>query len=275
MTTALTLGFLEAHPREAARLVAQLPVRQVVEFVRETPPDTVSRFLSHLPAGTSALCMKNLDLEVAARVIEDMDVATASLILRRVRPRRRAAIMAKLSTTKSAPLQLLLDYPADTAGAVMDPMGMTLTADISAGAALRQVRMGQHKPQHYFYVLGDRHDVLGYTSLHDLFFSARHAYVGGLMRTAVTAVPARRSIASLQHSPLWREVDVLPVVNHRQTYLGLIRFAMVHGESPADVAPTEPGLEIVWQVLETAGSFVGSLLAAPTRPEPDEDKKDA
>ncbi len=265
MPTSLTLEFIQTHPREAARLVSQMPLRQVFDFLREVPHEAVSRLIAQMPASTGAHCLQSLDSAVAASVIEDLDITTAALLLRRLEPQRRRAILSALQTIKATPLQLVLDYAPGTVGASMDPRAMTLLADVSVDEALRQVRMSHHKRQHYFFILGDQHNVLGYVSLHDLLFASKQSHVGALMHTEIETIPARSRLESARYSMQWRDLDILPVVNQRQAYLGVLRFGAVH---PADVhqeAPAGAGFDVLWGVVEACWWFIGQLLTSTDR----------
>ncbi|MDH3280974.1 MAG: CBS domain-containing protein [Gammaproteobacteria bacterium] len=274
MPTDLTLGFIEAHPRDAARLVAQMPIRQVSAFLREVPPAAISTLIMHMPANIGALSLQSLDHGVAAGVIEELDITTAALLLRRLKPRPRRIILSALQTVKAAPLRLVLDYPPGTVGSLMDPRAMTLQPDMSVEQALRQVRMSNHKNQHYFFVLGDEHDVLGFVSLHDLLFAPKQHHVGALMHPETEIIPARSQVESIRHEPQWRHMDVLPVVNQRQAYLGVIRFASVHVDAEDGHVPEGTGVDVLWGLVEASWSFVGSLLAAPERDDGDKSKDD-
>ncbi len=274
MPTSLTLEFIEAHPREAARLVSQMPLRQVLDFLREVPPESISKLITHMPAGIGGLCLQSLDRTIAASVIEDLDITTAALLLRRLEPKRRGAILSALQTVKATPLQLVLDYAAGTVGSLMDPRAMTLQPDISVEEALRQVRMSNHKSQHYLFVLGDEHDVLGYVSLHDLLFASKQSRVGTLMHSAPDLIPARSKVESIRQHAQWRHIDVLPVVNQRQAYLGVIRFASLHADDENHSAPDAAGFELLWGLAEVCWSLVGNLLPAPEKTKRDERKDD-
>ncbi len=265
MPTSLTLEFIQAHPKEAARLVSQMPIRQVVEFVREVPPDAISVLITHMPANAGAFCLQSLDRTVAASVIEDLDITTAALLLRRSEPKRRRAILSVLQTVKATPLQLVLDYAPDTVGALMDPRAMTLQPDLSVEEALRQVRMSKHKSQHYFFVLGDEHNVLGYVSLHDLLFASKQNYVGSLMHSEIEPVSARSRLEPIRNHAQWRHLDMLPVVNQRQAYLGVIRFGAIHADDENHEPRGAAGFELLWDLVEAFWSFVGQLLATPDK----------
>lgn len=267
MPTDLTLEFIDAHPRDAARLIGQMPIRQVIGFLRELPTAAVGKLVAQLPASIGAAGLQGLDHAVAARVLEDVDTTTAALLLRRLKPRARRLILSAVHAVKAAPLRLVLDYPAGTVGSVMDPRAMTLQPDLSVEQALRQVRMSNHKDQHYFFVLGDHHDVLGFVSLHELLFAPKQHHVGTLMNPDTEPIPARSRIETVRQQSLWRHIDILPVVNQRRAYLGALRFAAIHGEIEEDQPSEATSIDVMWGLLEASWSLVGSLLAAPARDE--------
>jgi Mg/Co/Ni transporter MgtE len=201
-----------------------------------------------------------------------LDITTAALLLRRLDPKRRGATLSAMQTLKATPLQLVLDYPPGTVGSLMDPRAMTLQPDASVEEALRQVRMSNHKTQHYLFVLGDEHNVLGYVSLHDLLFASKQGHVGTLMNPDTALIPARSKVESIRHHDQWRQMDVLPVVNQRKAYLGVIRFASVHTEEENHKDSNPTSFELLWGLAEVCWSLVDNLLPTPKQTGPDQRK---
>ena len=79
----------------------------------------------------------------------------------------------------------LLEYPADTAGAIMNPHVATLKPSMTIDNAISAVRKmrDEYENIYYLYVLGDDDELAGVVSIRELLLSQKGDLVGDIMET--------------------------------------------------------------------------------------------
>jgi len=142
ITTARALDdcFLRDYPREAARELEVLPVEQGGEVLARQPLAVLVRIWEHLLPEAGERLLPELGEDRAAELLAELEPATAAKVLIRLQPGRRDAYLGRLAKATANELRRLLDYPADAAGALMDPRPAVFRGEQTADEALQALR---------------------------------------------------------------------------------------------------------------------------------------
>lgn len=223
----LSHEFISEHSLDAAKIIEKLPVEDTVQFLNEVPPDLAAKVSDLMPPFMVAQCLEHMDDKRAALIIEKLSVEVATALLRRVEESKRLAIIEALPDDIMKSLSLVLKFPANTAGALMDPQVFTLFNDISVKEAIKDVR---NNPQHVFYhmpVISREQILLGVVNIRELMISEPESRVASVMHTgAGKLLPSANRETILAH-PDWRIYPELPVVDQAGVFLGLISYQVV------------------------------------------------
>jgi magnesium transporter len=124
----------EASPGEAAALLAAQPPASAADVMRRLSPGQAAAVLVKLPDGAARLLLDQLG----------PDRATA--LLARLQPDERDRLLGLLPAPLAKELRDLAGYPADTAGALMDPRVTAFPGDVRVETVLGRLRrLGQRR----------------------------------------------------------------------------------------------------------------------------------
>lgn len=220
----MAVAFASTHPEEAARTLELQSPETCAQFLdahaRSMPPELLQRMLPHY---VSRVC-SHLESRRLSEIFSEVDASFIAAILRTLPVKQRNSILGYLPTTKRAAVQLLLNFPEDSVGSRMNSNVATLPIDSDADAARRFVKLGGNlmESERLFVVDRDRR-LAGYTSHIDLAQAKKRQPLTSIMVPDTRALLSRTSIeTAVQHSA-WAQVDIMPVVNRNQHFIGAIR----------------------------------------------------
>ena len=216
-------AFVRGHPREAARVLENLSLRQVAAFVARLPPDLAAALMETLEASTASACLERMEAAPAAEALARVPLEGAAALLRRCRPEARTAILALLPPAPGRHLELLLGCREDTAGALMDPRVLTMPPEVTAAEAVARVSARPEQVTHYIYVVERDRTLAGALSLRELMAGPPEAPVSALMHGDVVRLRMDDSLASVRVHPGWLEFHVLPVLDDQGRFAGALR----------------------------------------------------
>ena len=215
--------FIRGHPREAARVLENCSLDELVSFFARTPPDLAAPLLETMEASAAAGCLERMEAGRAAEALAGVPLERAALLLRRLLPEARQAIQPLLPPGPGQDLDLLLSCREDTAGALMDPRVLTLPPEVTAAEALARVRAQAEHALHYTFVVERDQSLAGVLSLRELMAGRAQAPVSALMRREVVCLRMDDSLASVRVHPGWLDFHVLPVLDEQGLFAGALR----------------------------------------------------
>jgi Mg/Co/Ni transporter MgtE len=151
-------------------------------------------------------------------------------------------------------LRGLLEFPENTAGAMMDPQVLALPEDLTAREALIRVREAAADTGYNLYVVDRQQRLAGVLNLRELFLARPRSPLSDLMIRDPLSVPASTGAAALLGHPGWKRVHSLPVVDEQGAYLGTIRYRTLRALEQELLAPRAHDAD--------AAKALGELLAA-------------
>ncbi len=194
--------FRQLAPADAAAVITELETTDAVEFLETLPDDRVAACLDLLP--------RTIATDLIGIFAED----------------RRAAILSALPAEKSAAVSMLLRYPPETAGGIMDNRFVAVRAQETIEESLGRIRAASIRPADdvsYIYVTDEAQKLVGVVSLRDLVFSSGHRRIREIMNPDarfVRVTDDQEEIARLIRHTSFLGV---PVVDEQQRLVGLVR----------------------------------------------------
>ena len=200
------------EPSEVALLFQWLPDEELPELLEELSPADAARILRTLSRAEAAELLEDMDPDDATDVVEQMPEDEAREILVRMRPE------------EASELRELSRYSPETAGGIMTPAFVAVTADATAEEAITAIRqlVDDAETVNYIYVIGPDRKLLGVLSLYRLLLSPGETPVRELMAPSTVRVraDADREVAARLLTD--RNLLALPVVDDEDHLLGII-----------------------------------------------------
>lgn len=235
---ALVGDFTRRYPEEAARAIERLPVETAARQLQSVPASQAAGVLERLTPDFAARTLARLPDDSVGRALTVMDPGRAVTLLEWLDRDVRERYLALLEPGAAKELRGLAEYPADSAGRLMDPRVTMLHEDATARDALARIRAGGRRSQAELFVVDGEGRLVGGVALQDVAMAPLTEKVGGLARplAGVFAVATRAEVVERLGDGA---LASLPVVDVDNRLLGVIRPAtlvsMAQEEAGADL----------------------------------------
>ena len=224
LDTALASELLERFPDEAARTLEALPVAQREKLLSVAAVQPAAQVLRRLAAHGLGELLAQLEPERLAAMLSELEIDVAARILRHLEPERRTRVLEALDRSRARSLRTLLRHREDSAGALLDPDVLGLSASHSANTALELMRAHPAHARYNLYVVDDDQHLIGVLNLRELMLAPADAPLRQVMHPATHQIPSHADRHQIASHPGWRDVHAIPVVDADGTFLGAIRY---------------------------------------------------
>lgn len=264
--------FIERYPDDAARVLEQAAPETRAKVLEAVSAPAGAALLGSMSPHAAAASLSCLAASEAAEVMSRLPVELAAALALRLDAATRGALLNALSGRISVPLRLMLRFPPGSVGSLIDPRVATLRSSTRIGEAAEIARRAPELLRKYLYVLDETHRLTGVVDTRHCLLQNPERLVGSLERKDPVALRARANIREARLNPAWERFPVLPVVDHRGVFLGVVRrmsllqaiaaeTAEAPKESLTDLALALAGL--YWEA--TTGLLHGALKEEGTR----------
>ena len=249
----LVTSFFQTHPDDAAKTLELRETQEAASLLEAIEPDAAAAVVGRMAAPSSASFLAAMNPEPAAAVLSELPMDTAVRLLRQMDPPVQETLLGLLPDRISHPARLLLQYPENTAGALMDPMATAIPEDVAVEQVDLLIRHDPGGVFYYLYVVDRGHKLTGVVDLRQLMRAEPSAPVSSIMHTHLTTLPAAMDLITLLRHPGWRDFDALPVIDEKGIFLGMIRQRLVRQLSQS--AKQEGHSMESWEVLLALGEL--------------------
>lgn len=220
---AVNRQFLLQHPAQAADTIDGFSKGAAVELLTGQQADAVAAVWRHLSPARIDEVVPELPDKLLKHVLQILDPSLLAVSLLRISAESRDRCLELLPRRVAGEVRRLMDYPPGSAGRVMDSRVPSFRGELTAGAALQQLR--QHKPRdlrQLFIVDSDR-KLSGTVDIQDLLIAEPQDLLAELARppsATVSPFDDREEVAERLRD---FHLDVLPVVDIHDRLIGAIR----------------------------------------------------
>jgi magnesium transporter len=214
----------QLHPADIADIVEQLDYNSRVSFIKDLDSRQAVEALAEMDLDTQIEIISQLDQEQASDLLEDMPPDEAADILSELPDEKSQELLSLMETDDAEEVQELMNYPEDTAGALMTTEYIGLSANITAEEAINKIRELAPTAEtiYYIYVLDANENLLGTLSLRELILASTQAKLNQIMHEKVIYVQdddSHRKVADIIHK---YGLLAVPVLDEKNTMLGII-----------------------------------------------------
>ncbi len=217
-------------------LVAEAHARTVADCISDLDPDERWRVLAALPLESRAAIVAELEPDVQDELVERADRREVAAVLERMAPDDRADLVGRLNERVREELLPLLNKAAredvrrllaqvpGTVGAIMNTDFAALRPDMTAAAAIAELRVQAPRKEtiYYAYVVDDVGRLIGFVSLKDLILASPQARVSDVMHGDVLRVTADDTEEAAAKIVQEYDLLALPVVDAERRIVGIV-----------------------------------------------------
>lgn len=235
----LNRDYLQRYPDEALRIVADLNGSELTGLLRAQPIQLATRVWDSLSPEIAAEVADGLDDQLVKELLTRSDPVHTARFLAYLSGSMREKYLAQLDPVKSKELNMLLGYPENSAGAIMDPRFLTLHGHMTIREALLRIRKMKPRFTRQLFLVSDEGKLEQMIELQDMALaepSTTLASISKPVQAAVLITAAREEVVALFEE---YKITDLPVVDVSGILVGIIRnevlISAAVAESSADI----------------------------------------
>lgn len=143
---ALIASYSELRPADLANTLLDLPQERMLEVAEELPDDRLADVLEEMDESDQIEIMAQLDDERAADVLDEMEPDDAADLIAQLPEERGEHLLELMEPEEADDVRLLLSFGADTAGGLMTPEPIILSAESTVAEGLAMIRRNETAP---------------------------------------------------------------------------------------------------------------------------------
>lgn len=214
--------FFANHPDEAARMIERLSLADAVDAARRQPPAILAPVWRNLLPKTAAALLDALPDAMADELLARTPPAQVVRLFGFMEEDEVSARLGRLDPGLRKDLELLLSYPADTAGRLMNTSVATFRRDAIARDTLRQLRESGMRTASSLFLVDGAQRLTGKALLTDVALAPPDKTLGELEQPVVAAVRPIDPLSKITEVFEATSMLDLPVVDLDGVMLGAI-----------------------------------------------------
>lgn len=223
----LSLKFLQEHPRESAKILEQFDAQELTDYFERIPATDTVKIIRYFTPSFAVACLSKMNAKKASNLLEKLGVEPAARIMRRMNLSLRGELLRKMSPLFANMLKLVLKFPKGTIGQYISPNVLTIMQDMETGQVFNSIRKTPEQLQNDIYIINDKQQLIGVVDVKSLLTVESDTTMGSIMRKPDVVFHARVSLNQVRDHPKWLHKEVLPVVDHANVFIGVLRRAVM------------------------------------------------
>ena len=175
----LAQEYLRAHPAEAAALLENQPVDEVLGVLRTAAVPVAAAVVERLTPDVAARLLAAADRETVIRLLPVMDPTRAAALLASLDTETQNELLAALDQRLASDLRTQLSYPTDSAGQFMDVRIAVFRPETTVNDAIARLRALPRELVLNVYLVDSESRFVGTAALHQLLLAAPDEQLGG------------------------------------------------------------------------------------------------
>ncbi|MFE6734271.1 magnesium transporter MgtE N-terminal domain-containing protein [Microbacterium sp. NPDC057650] len=225
----LVASYSELHAADLATTLLDLPQQRMLEVAEELPDERLADALEEMPEDDQMGILDRLGDERAADVLDEMEPDDAADLLAQLPPERLEQLLGLMEPEEAEDVRMLLRYGPDTAGGLMTPEPIILSADATVAEALALIRRHELHPAlaaAVFVTLPPYETptgrLLGLVHFQRMLRYPPHERLGAIVDDSLEPVPATASAAEVARMLASYDLVSLPVVDTAHRLVGAV-----------------------------------------------------
>lgn len=215
--------FLLDHPAQAADVIDGFGRAAAIELLADHQADTLANVWRHLSPARIDEIVPALPEKLLKQALHALDPGVLAVSLPRISADARDRCLALLPRRAEAEVRRLMDYPAGSAGRVMDSRIPSYRGELPAAVTLEQLRQSKPKDVRQLFVVDAERRLTGIVELQDLLIAEPTDLLKEIARppsAAVSPFDDREEVAQKLRD---FHLELLPVIDIHGRLVGAIR----------------------------------------------------
>jgi len=217
----------EFHFSEIAKILQQLPFPSAERIIHVLPVEQASEVISEMDEEYHPEnLLASLSKEKAGEIMEELDADDAADIISGLSNEKREEILDGLSKEDAGNIRKILEYPADSAGGLMNTQFISVHEDMTKNEAIQDIIQKSEEMEEFYaiYVVDDDNHLKGKVSLKDLVKSKATSLVKEIWDTDLVYVYPETDQEMVANLLSQYNITSIPVISQEKDLLGIITF---------------------------------------------------
>lgn len=221
--------FEDMRPPDVALALHELPPERRLEIAFALDDQRLADVIQEMHEDDRVDVLMHMDVDRAADILEAMDPDDAADLLGELPDAEAEALLTLMDPVESAPVRRLLEHSPDTAGGLMTPEPVVLTASTTVAEALARARNGDLTPALASMVFVVRPPTatptgryIGCVHLQALLREPPANLVGGIVDTTITPLSPDEPLGMVTRYFAMYNLVCGPVVDSQNHLLGAV-----------------------------------------------------
>jgi magnesium transporter len=214
----------DEHPADVADMIESLDPTDAVQVLEALSPEAAAHALEEMQEDDAHEAFEDMDEHAAAEALQRMAPDDAVDLLEGLDHEQRLRILSEVPADRASELLSLMSYAPESAGGVMSPELVALSANLTAAEAIDELRRSAESAEqiYYAYVVDHQHRLVGVLSLRDLILARSTKPLHEIMSTRIVSVPV--DVDQEEAAGMLRKYGyyALPVVGPGNQLVGII-----------------------------------------------------
>jgi len=240
---ALNSAFLSAHPVAAQQAACHLATDDLLELFQQLSTSEMIRLWDGLMLDVASVVLQQLPEKTVRKILQGGDPVYTARVLVRLPAAERQQKMQLLDSGRQRELSALVQYPEDSAGALMDPRFLPLNESLTIREVLHRIHKFKPSFSRQLYIVDGEGKLQGMVEMHRLALAEAGDKLTELTEAVpgfVTATATREEVVEQLES---HRITDLPVVDIAGRLIGIIRY-----DALVDAVREESSLDILTMV---------------------------
>ncbi|MBA8817318.1 CBS domain-containing protein/sporulation protein YlmC with PRC-barrel domain [Microbacterium halimionae] len=225
----LVASLAELKPADLANTLLDLPEERFIEVAGELPDDRLADALEEMPEEDQVHILEALGDERAADILDAMEPDDAADLLGQLPDARSEELLDLMEPEEAEDVRALLKYGPETAGGLMTPEPIVLSADATVAEALALIRRHELHPAlaAAVYVTLPPYEtptgrLLGTVHFQRMLRYPPHERLGAIIDDTIDPVPATAPAAEVARMLASYNLVSLPVTDGAHRLVGAV-----------------------------------------------------
>ncbi len=223
VTRALDREFMRVYPSEATRRLEGLGPAQALEVLRPHPVQITLPVWERISPDAAVAMLCGLPEHTAVRLLNELDPTVSARFLTHLQPDQREQLLAGLKPARAKLLRLALQYPEDTAGALMEPQLFRFRPELTVGQCLSRLKSQKRRGMRVIFVVDNENRLLGQIEVQEMAFAGADARLADLIVPVTARVPATAGREEVVQLLEQQRLSDIPVVDADGHLAGIVR----------------------------------------------------
>jgi len=236
---ALNQAFLREHPLPALQVLNKLSVDDLVELLQAQPAADRIKLWDGLMQDVATAVLQRLPEAKVKQIMQRGDPVRVSRMLVRLTMEQRQQMMSLVEVARQRELSVLVQYPEESAGSLMDPRFLPLYETLNVREVLHRIRKFKPRITRQLYIIDTEGRLQRMVEMHRLALAESKESLAALSQPVPGFVEATASREEVVQQLEQHRITDLPVVDIAGRLIGIIRYdalmEAVRKESSVDI----------------------------------------